>query len=729
MSVFEIRLINATPRTIIVPTHYPTISEAIKFAKDGDTVYVLNGTYKEDYIQVDKSIKLIGENKFSTIIEGNVVLIGNNTELKHFNITKIFPKHFGGYAVLLHKASNVIIEDNIIQCNSGAGIYFQTDPGPPPKNITIRENYILWSNISWWEGILAFGIEIGFQGGELSSDVKILNNKIYGWPGYAIYIFSYGKNEIVNNTIVGPNGIIFNFPEGGNIFRGNVINVTGYGSPFNILSETLDGFIQDIDTSNLVNGRPVYYLINQSNAIIEHEVYPTPGFFGLINSRNVILQNLDISADSLLAYATNITIKGVRNNRSIRFIKCRDIIILNSSLFDVGVGRSENILIEENEFKHGIFLSDSAFCQIRGNIVKNGWGISCFSSINVEIARNNITNNTCGISLSAGVNITVYGNFINENNVGIFLSGYLNNSIFLNNFIGNKEQLQIDPYGSYANVYFDNRYEGNYWGDYNGTDDNRDGIGDTNIPHQKVDWLPLLGMVRFIKIEYGGDLYDLYIISNSTSVDVWLNETLKTLNFVVSGPFNTIGFCRLKLPKEVGFDLLNNYTILINENEPLYVKGWEVNEFAFVYFEYEHAKDADSPLILEVKRQPYEDVEPGQTVKILVNATDLLSGVGDVILSYNINNSPTWTNITMILNATTGLYEVTIPGQQAGNIVKYKIIAYDIAGNYKIEDNDGQFYTYTVIPEFSSTLILALFMLTTLIATVLWKTKRKHRFP
>ncbi len=137
--------------------------------------------------------------------------------------------------------------------------------------------------------------------------------------------------------------------------------------------------------------------------------------------------------------------------------------------------------------------------------------------------------------------------------------------------------------------------------------------------------------------------------------------------------------------------------------------------------------DKTNPLIEEVKRQPEGDVEPGQPVTISANVTDALSGVGNVILSYNINDSPTWTNITITLNATTGLYEATIPGQEANIIVKYKIIAYDNAGNYKIEDNNGQYYTYTVIPEFPSTLILALFILTTSIATILWKTKRKRQ--
>jgi hypothetical protein len=116
-------------------------------------------------------------------------------------------------------------------------------------------------------------------------------------------------------------------------------------------------------------------------------------------------------------------------------------------------------------------------------------------------------------------------------------------------------------------------------------------------------------------------------------------------------------------------------------------------------------------------------------VKILVNATDSLSGLGNLILSYNINNSLTWTNTTMILNTTTGLYEATIQGQPEQNLIKYKIIAYDNAGNQVVEDNNGQYYVYTVIPEFPSTVALAVFLLTTLIATALLITKRKSANP
>jgi len=51
------------------PDNYTSIQDAINDASDGDTVFVFNGIYYEN-VEVDKSINLIGENKFTTIIDG-----------------------------------------------------------------------------------------------------------------------------------------------------------------------------------------------------------------------------------------------------------------------------------------------------------------------------------------------------------------------------------------------------------------------------------------------------------------------------------------------------------------------------------------------------------------------------------------------------------------------------------------------------------------------------------
>jgi hypothetical protein len=93
------------------------------------------------------------------------------------------------------------------------------------------------------------------------------------------------------------------------------------------------------------------------------------------------------------------------------------------------------------------------------------------------------------------------------------------------------------------------------------------------------------------------------------------------------------------------------------------------------------------------------------------------------------DDSMIWIDLPITFNFTVGLYEATIPGQGENILVRYKITAYDNAGNFKVEDNNGTYYAYTVIPEFPSTVILVLFMTATLTSITYWKTKRKHQPP
>jgi hypothetical protein len=118
---------------------------------------------------------------------------------------------------------------------------------------------------------------------------------------------------------------------------------------------------------------------------------------------------------------------------------------------------------------------------------------------------------------------------------------------------------------------------------------------------------------------------------------------------------------------------------------------------------------------------------------VWINVTDYGTGIKNVTLWYSINNGTSWTIINMtalpIPSDTWITYEATIDGYGNCTWVTYKIIAYDNAGNNATKDNNGYGYQYHVIPEFPSTPILILLMLTTLIATTLWKTKRKHQTP
>ena len=135
-------------------------------------------------------------------------------------------------------------------------------------------------------------------------------------------------------------------------------------------------------------------------------------------------------------------------------------------------------------------------------------------------------------------------------------------------------------------------------------------------------------------------------------------------------------------------------------------------------------EDVNPPNIGVPAQEPSADmVMPYQNVTVSVNITDTESGVKNATLHYNINNTATWIGVVMSYNSTSRLYYAMILGQSEETYVKYKIVAYDNAENMAVEDNAGQYYTYTVIPEFPSSLILLLVMVLSVLAVVLVKRK------
>lgn len=89
-STFNIQPTKAEPTTIIVPDDYPTIQEAIDHANEGDTIYVKAGIYCENVV-VNKTLSLIGQDRVTTIIDGNgtgtvIYVKANKTAISGFTI-------------------------------------------------------------------------------------------------------------------------------------------------------------------------------------------------------------------------------------------------------------------------------------------------------------------------------------------------------------------------------------------------------------------------------------------------------------------------------------------------------------------------------------------------------------------------------------------------------------------------------------------------------------------
>jgi parallel beta-helix repeat protein len=233
-----------------------------------------------------------------------------------------------------------------------------------------------------------------------------------------------------------------------------------------------------------------------------------------------------------------------------------------SQVHDVTV---TNVTIE-NFSQAGIYLDSSSGNNICGNKIISNWeGINLdVSSSSNNIYSNNITGNRdAGVVCNVGSNSNnIYNNSIASNDYGVFLlqaktnkiygnnitanngagvyvaSDSSQNQVYLNNFVYNIPSVVIeDRFNTW-----DNGALGNYWSDYNGTDTNHDGIGDTPyiVDVLDSDNFPLMETVedfyalpfavpRILLLSPGAQEYNTSRVDLIFSVDkyvVWIGYSL-----------------------------------------------------------------------------------------------------------------------------------------------------------------------------------------------------------
>ena len=93
------------------PGNYSKIQDAINDSVDGDTVFVYSGTYPTSGIYIEKAIKLLGENKNTTIIESpSNAIVYIKSHIHHVTISNFT---FQNFAVETQHNDNISISDNI----------------------------------------------------------------------------------------------------------------------------------------------------------------------------------------------------------------------------------------------------------------------------------------------------------------------------------------------------------------------------------------------------------------------------------------------------------------------------------------------------------------------------------------------------------------------------------------------------------------------------------------
>lgn len=203
-------------------------------------------------------------------------------------------------------------------------------------------------------------------------------------------------------------------------------------------------------------------VVERNDIIIDGNGYSLQGS-GNGYALNLTTNNVTVKNIHILDW--NIGVLGPYNNNTIlnNFITgCNYGININADYYNIDT----NYLANNNK---GIFL---------GRV-----------SSYIRISKNYITNNEIGLeiySYDSKGGIIIAENIISLNDLGMFVTWHrstLPQDIYRNNFIENTQQVSTSGaspiFGKRPASSWNNGSEGNYWSDYDGADNNNDGIGDT----------------------------------------------------------------------------------------------------------------------------------------------------------------------------------------------------------------------------------------------------------
>jgi parallel beta-helix repeat protein len=453
LAVIICRAAVAEPRIWIVdddgPADFQKIQDAINAAGFEDSVFVKSGTYFEELV-LNKSIALLGEGSQTTYIDATGSETAIRIDSSDVNITGFTisgagetwgPPEGVGYpdsSILAIMVSRVRIEDNVL---IGAAVAV----------CVVNSSFVRIGNNSVqgsvYGGIVSYALtnasvsrnlvdNCGLAGIRLVAgceNVNVTENTITNvGKGVALEAGS-SENRIQGNSFSGNNAsIVLDGAGSQNVFRSNVM----INNLHNLVVSgySLGSFLQSIDLSNIVDGKLIYYFTNVSDRIIDPVTCPNLGFLALVNSTNVTVKDFVISDNGdgmLMAYSSSCALT--------------------------------NITVSYN--RGPLILGGITFYNSRGN--------------------------------------TIFGNNFIRNNFACAFYLSESNLFHRNLFIDNDLQVILDFMTPFSNVSagrfprsntWDYRGEGNYWSDYNGSDWDQDGIGDSMhlLGINNIDHYPLL---------------------------------------------------------------------------------------------------------------------------------------------------------------------------------------------------------------------------------------------
>jgi len=387
----------ATATTVIVEStgteDYSSIQEAVNNTAPGDVIIVNQGKYTETVV-IDKELSINSAlvSSETTVVQADVPdkavfsVQANNVTISGFTILGMSSE--GGQGISLDDVKGCSIKNNVIS-NSFRGIYLQSS-----NNNTISNNTCMENGRS--------GIFL------VESSVNLLDHNSVSDQLEGIVLVSSSDNVLEGNIANSNN-------ESGILLREECENNQLYnnsmtGNRYNF--EDVDGG-NIVDQSNLVDGKPIFYLEELSDIVIDGS--SNAGTLYCYDCRNITIKDLVLKNNKYGIYLSGIeesylyNITSSENYDGVHFTNSDENMVTDCSI-------SNNAL-------SGLYLTESEKNLINNNhILANGIGVYFDDSEENTLSSNLISNNSVGIEQVLSVNNEIKENrIIKSSNYGMFL--------------------------------------------------------------------------------------------------------------------------------------------------------------------------------------------------------------------------------------------------------------------------------------------------------------------